>query len=92
MVPALTGVSPRLTIVAAVGPSGALLGRIRGEFIEMPGLCVTAREAQRLFGLDAATCEKVLESLLRSGFLWRSGDGTFRRSQAADFAALALRG
>ena len=30
-----------------------MLQRIQGEFVEMPGLRLTAAQAQRLWGLDA---------------------------------------
>jgi hypothetical protein len=29
------------------------LRRIRGEYLEMPGLCLTLAQAQRLWGLEA---------------------------------------
>jgi len=35
----------------------------------MPGLRVTHQQAQRLWGLDAATCLDALEFLVDSGFL-----------------------
>jgi hypothetical protein len=37
-----------------------LLRRVEGEYREMPGLCVTARQAERLWGLDSTTCGFVL--------------------------------
>ena len=54
------------------------LARVRGEFAEMPGLCLTAAQATRLFGLSAGLCEEVLERLVASGFLVEA-NGTFRR-------------
>src|SRR4029078_1215783 len=36
---------------------------IRAEFLEMPGLCLTIEQAQRLWSLDPATCEALLKSL-----------------------------
>jgi hypothetical protein len=78
-----------LSIVSAIGSPGDLLRRIRGEYLEMPGLRVTPREAQRLFGLDAAMCDELLDSLLHSGFLVRASDGTFRLAQPGDHAAAA---
>ena len=35
-----------------VPPLSELLGRIRGEYLEMPGLKLTLAQAQRLWGLD----------------------------------------
>jgi hypothetical protein len=73
-----------VSIVSTVGPGADLVRRIRCEYLEMPGLRVTARQAQRLFGLDVITCDKVLAGLLHSGFLSCTVDGMFRRTQAGD--------
>ena len=42
---------------------------IRGEYLEIPGLHLTRPQAQRLWGLDSRTCDALLGSLVRSGFL-----------------------
>jgi hypothetical protein len=55
------------------------LRRVRGEYLEMPGLCLRPEQARRLWGLDADTCARVLDSLVQAGFLCRAADGTFRR-------------
>src|SRR4029079_7758828 len=47
-----------------VVPTDALLNRIRGEFLEMPGLRLTCEQAQRLYGLDPALCRRALWRLL----------------------------
>jgi Fic family protein len=47
--------------------------RIRSEYLEMPGLSLTARQAQRLFGADEHTCVALLEDLVARGFLTRRG-------------------
>jgi hypothetical protein len=60
-----------------------VLDRIQGEYREMPGLRLTSQQAQRLWGLDSQTCLSALELLVNSGFLWRAGDGTFRRLEGA---------
>lgn len=53
-----------------------LLDIIRGEYLEMPGLRLTRRQAQRLWALDDDTCEVVLTTLRETGFLrlTRGGD------------------
>ena len=58
-------------------PTPDLLRRIRGEFMEMPGLRLTARQAQRLFGLDGLLCDTVLTVLQDETFLGRTKDGQF---------------
>ena len=55
------------------------LVRIRGEYLEMPGLRLTARQAQRLWHLDRARCEVLLNALADARFLWRTADGAFIR-------------
>ena len=52
-----------------------LLDIVRGEYLEMPGLRLTRRQAQRLWALDTTTCNALLNSLERAGFLRRTGDG-----------------
>ena len=41
-----------------------LLCRIRAEYLEMPGLQLTAPQARCLFGLDAETGDAVLAALV----------------------------
>jgi Fic family protein len=55
------------------------LRRIRGEYLEMPGLRLTTAQAQRLWGLDRRTCEQVLGKLVASRFLAQTRDGAFVR-------------
>lgn len=56
-----------------------LLRRIESEYIEMPGMCVTAPQAQRLWGLDATTCAFVLMTLVERRILRRTPRGTYVR-------------
>jgi hypothetical protein len=58
-------------------PSIDLLQRIQCEFLEMPGLRLTQRQAQRLWALDANACSAILETLVDGGFLSRTRDGSF---------------
>ena len=51
--------------------------RIRGEFLEMPGLRLTAQQARRLWRLDERSCEAVLGALVQARFLVRTRDGAF---------------
>ncbi|MDQ3069871.1 MAG: hypothetical protein M3R55_09110 [Acidobacteriota bacterium] len=50
------------------------LRRIKGEFVEMPGLRLTTAQAQRLWGMEADFCEAILGALVDAKFLMRSGD------------------
>jgi hypothetical protein len=57
-----------------------LCTRIIGEYLEMPGLSVTIPQACRLWDLDPPRCAHLLDTLLASGFLRKSGDGYLRAS------------
>jgi hypothetical protein len=63
--------------VSTASPHTELLWRIRAEFIEMPGLRLTARQAQCLFGLDADTCRLLLAELQDAKFLICTEQGLF---------------
>jgi hypothetical protein len=54
-----------------------ILRRVRGEYLEMPGLRLTAKQAQRLWTMDACTCESLLNTLVDAKFLARTRDGAF---------------
>jgi len=60
-------------------PTDALLNRIRGEFLEMPGLRLTCEQAQRLYGLDRALCLRALGRLVDAGFLCVLANRTYAR-------------
>jgi hypothetical protein len=57
-----------------------VLRRVRGEYIEMPGLRLTPAQAQRLWGLDRAACDTLLGALVDAKFLFRTRDGAFMRT------------
>jgi hypothetical protein len=56
-----------------------LANRVDSEYHEMPGLSLTAAQARRLWRLDPATCEKVLDALVQEGHLRRTRDGSYVR-------------
>jgi Fic family protein len=53
--------------------------RVRGEYREMPGLSLTVPQAQRLWGLERATCQALFEQLVETRFLRRTRHGRFVR-------------
>jgi hypothetical protein len=59
-----------------------LLTRIRGEFLEMPGLRLTLPQARRLLGLDMLTCSAALAVLEAAGVLATTRDGAFMLAEA----------
>jgi hypothetical protein len=50
------------------------------EFNEMPGLTVTLAQAARLFGIDVARCERILDALVDQGVLATNGRTFFARA------------
>jgi hypothetical protein len=59
------------------------LQRVRGEYLEMPGLSLTEQQARRLWGLDLTVCRAVLDALSRAGFLRRTQSGAYIRGDQA---------
>jgi hypothetical protein len=54
-----------------------LLDIARGEYLEMPGLRLTRCQAQRLWALDTATCDALLDTLESAQFLRRTQGGEY---------------
>jgi hypothetical protein len=76
--PAWTGAISRVAATATghhLDPG--LVRRVRAEFLEMPGLCLTIDQAQRLWALAPRACEALLQSLIDSRFLRRTDRGLF---------------
>ena len=57
--------------------SRELIGRIRGEFIEMPALKLSLQQACRLWSLSATACREALDALRAEGFLFQTPSGAF---------------
>ena len=55
------------------------LTRIRADYLEMPGMRLTAAQVQRLCGIDGAKCQRVLDALVETKFLYMSPDGRYAR-------------
>jgi hypothetical protein len=62
-----------------MSPTPSLLNRVRSEFIEMPGLRLRIEQAQRLWHLDRAQCERILQLLVDTNFLRQYGDAGYSR-------------
>ena len=59
----------------------AVADRVRAEFVEMPGLTLTVRQASRLFGLDQQICREVVNRLIDVDFLRWSSAGVVARGE-----------
>ena len=55
---------------------------VRADYNEVPGLHLTKVEIQRMWGLDADTCDALVDALVESQFLRLTRRGRYRRSDA----------
>jgi hypothetical protein len=62
-----------------MGQPDDLLTRIRMEFVEMPDLKLTVRQAGRLWNQPDERCGQALELLVTRRFLVRTAGGAFLR-------------
>ena len=60
-----------------------LLHRVRGEFLEMPGLRLTPAQAARMWAVDRQTSVRILDGLAAAGFLFRNREGAYLRTTVA---------
>jgi hypothetical protein len=69
---------PECDTTPRCGPDVAgLAWRIASEFRETPGMRLTEAQAQRLWRLDATTCQQVLTHLVTARFLRRTEHGRY---------------
>ena len=57
------------------------LSRAKSDFIEMPGMQLTVKQAMRLWSFDPDLCDAVLRSLVDSHFLIRTKHAIFLRAE-----------
>jgi hypothetical protein len=72
-----------MTLACNEVPIDDALRRVKGEYLEMPGLRLTPAQAQRLWGLDREACDALLGALVDTKFLYRTRDGAFMRVNRA---------
>jgi hypothetical protein len=76
-------VAPLESAVApADGWHDELVRRVRGEYLEMPGLALTLGQAQRMWNLHRGECERLLSDLVDAGFLACTPLGMFVRADS----------
>jgi hypothetical protein len=69
-------------------PDNMLLGRIRAEYLEMPGLRLTPEQAQRLCGVEPTQCKALLDALVDAKFLCITPDGAYTRASDGEVPPL----
>jgi hypothetical protein len=78
--PARPGIQPHMKM------DDRRLARIHSEYLEMPGLKLTAAQASRFWNLGPEESRIALETLVEARVLWRTRDGHY--VLIADSAAL----
>ena len=68
------------------------LVRMQTEWIEMPQLKITRRQAQRLWSLSNEVCETAFATLIRKGFLVQAPDGAYVRHAFVRMSGAAAAG
>jgi len=63
-----------------------VLTLIQMEYLEMPDLKLTLRQARRLFDVPMELCQPAFESLVAMGFLAQTRDGAFLRRNGPEEA------
>jgi hypothetical protein len=71
-----------MTLANREVPVDDALRRVKGEYLEMPGLSLTQAQAQKLWGLDRETCDALLGALVDARFLNCTREGVFVRPVA----------
>jgi hypothetical protein len=62
-----------------------IVERLRAEYLEMPGLHLTADQVQRLCGIERTVCQSVLDALIQAKFLSEKSDGHYARLTEGQF-------
>jgi hypothetical protein len=66
-----------------------MFNRLRAEYLEMPGLRLTAAQVQRLCGIERMMCQSVLDALVDAKFLCMKSDGSYTRVTGGEIASHA---
>jgi hypothetical protein len=67
----------------------ALVTRIKSEFNESPGMCLTLRQGARLWGIAPEECAKVVDRLVAEHFLRWTRNGELVRSESGGYHSRA---
>ena len=65
-------------------PDNIMLQRIRAEYLEMPGMRLTAPQVQRLCSIEPTVCQWALDALIDAKFLRVTPGGQYCRVTEGD--------
>jgi hypothetical protein len=74
--------TPSACAACAEEPVGELVGLIRHEYDELPGLVLTSPQVCRMFGLNRPTCNAVMHEFVTEGLLVRLPNGSYANRRA----------
>ncbi len=60
--------------------------RIRREYLDLPGLSLSARQMQRLSNVDSESCQRALDMMIRERFLRRTPEAQYVRCTTSSIA------
>ena len=60
-----------------------LAEHVRGEFLNVPGLCLTEAQACHLWNVEPLVCVAILPALVDTGFLLKTSTGMYYRSRVS---------
>ncbi len=66
--------------------------RIRREYLDLPGLSLSARQMQRLSNVDSESCQLALDMMIREKFLRRTPEAQYVRCTTSSIARAAFSG
>ncbi|MDE3155047.1 MAG: hypothetical protein KGN76_08080 [Acidobacteriota bacterium] len=72
-------ISPTSTRLSPGGAPSDAHARVTAEYLEMPAMTLTVRQAARLWSLPLSLTAQLLDDLVGSGFLVRTHDDRYRR-------------
>jgi hypothetical protein len=62
-----------------------LVTRIKSEFNESPGMCLTLRQGARLWGIPPEECARIVDRLVQEDFLRWTRNGELVRSESGGY-------
>jgi len=71
----------------AVMETDALVTRIKSEFNESPGMCLTLRQGARLWGIAPEECARIVDLLVSQEFLRWTRNGELVRSESGGYSS-----
>jgi hypothetical protein len=70
-------------MIVAAPPTDLDSLRVRNEFLEMPGLAISAPQVARMLGVRSQHAADILETLVAERFLTHTPNGLYHRNQGA---------